>query len=262
MPKKKAKKNNLELAGIFVAVVLGLIFLSFVVKFIFIIKDSKFDGNHKFNVLFVGKNQKDLVSFTPQSRSISILKIENPNVELSKKLDVPIDGTIILKEDLNIKNLSTTLFKSEFPLGQRVDKLTPLDLLRLALFSRTVSSDAIYTRVFSESLSDAQINTILSLTFTDPAIYEENLSIEIVNATQVNGLGAKLALLVTNIGGNPILVSNSNNPEEKSKLVYYGKETYTVDRLSSYFNLVKEKTDKQGIADVIIIIGKDIGDKF
>jgi hypothetical protein len=29
MPKKKVKQGNLELAGIFIAVVLGLIFLSF-----------------------------------------------------------------------------------------------------------------------------------------------------------------------------------------------------------------------------------------
>lgn len=258
MPKKKVKQGNLQLAGIFIAVVLGLIFLSFTVKLAFVIKSSRFDGNHKFNVLIKGNNEEDVVSFSPNPRSISILKIVNSSSDLANTLAVPIDGMIDVKGDLNIKDLVTILFKSELHLGNKVRKLTFLDLLRLILLSRTVSSSSIYLREFSNNLSNAQKDTVISLTFTDPSVYEENQSIEIINATAVNGLGAKLALFITNIGGNPILISNSDRQETTSKIIYFGQESYTVNRLSSYFNIQKEKASQKGIADVIIVVGKDI----
>jgi hypothetical protein len=256
MPKTKAKQNNLQLAGIFLAVVLGLVVMSFAVKLLFVVKESKFDGSHEFNVVFTGINEQDVVSFSPQNRSISILKINNKIDNPVKALGVPVDGVIRVKGNINTKNLSTLLFKSEFPLGQKVEKLTFLDLLRLGLFSRTVVSDSVYQREFSDDLTSAQKNTLVSLTFNDPTIYEENLSIEIINAASVNGLGTKLANFITNIGGNTVLISGGDSPEDKSKIIYSGKMSYTVKRLASYFNLPKEQADKRGIADVIIIIGK------
>ncbi len=257
MPKRKIKEGNLRLAGIFIAVVLGLVFLSFVIKFIFVIRESRFDGAHKFNVLLTGKNEQDIVSFSPSTHSISELKLDTTYQDPAKSLEVPVDGEITVRGNLNVNNLSMLLFRSELPLGQTVQKLTFLDLLRLALFTRTVTPDSLYQREYSDNLSDSQKNTLISLTFTDPAIYDENLSIQVVNATDINGLGARFAAFVSNIGGNPILITNSDRPENMSKIIYTGKMSYTVQRLSSYFNLPVEKTDSRGIADVIIVIGKD-----
>jgi hypothetical protein len=92
----------------------------------------------------------------------------------------------------------------------------------------------------------------------DPAIYRENQSIEIVNATRIDGLGAKFASFISNIGGNPVMVSSSNDVIGKSKIIYYGKESYTVKKLSTYFNIKKENSKTRRLADVIIIVGKDL----
>jgi hypothetical protein len=258
MPKKKQKKDNLKLAAIFAFVVLGLVFLSLVVKLVFLIKDSKFDGNHKFNVVFSGDNETDVVSFSPGSRSISTLKLPKASQNISMLLEVPIDGAIKVKGNLNIKSMSSILFKVNLPFGNSTKNLTFIDLLRLSLFTRTVSSNALYERELSNGLSQSQKETVISLTFTDPDIYQENQTIEVINATQVNGLGARLASFIANIGGNVILVSSSDNPADKSKIIYYGEETYTINKLSSSLHIPEEKTNQKGIADVIIIIGKDI----
>jgi hypothetical protein len=258
MPKKKEKKDNLRLAAVFTFLVLGLIFLSLIVKLAFLIRDSKFDGNHKFNVVFSGDNETDVVSFSPGSRSISILKLPGLNQDLPLLLQVPIDGVIKVKGNLNIKSISSILIKSNLPFGNSINKLTSIDLLRLSLFARAIPSNALYERELSQGLSQSQKETIISLTFTDPDIYQENQSIEVINATEINGLGARLASFITNIGGNVILVSSSDKPIDKSKIIYYGEETYTINKLSSALNIPKEKNDKKRIADVIIIIGKDI----
>ncbi len=259
MLKKKPQKNNLKLAGIFISAVLGLILLSFIVKLFLIVQDSKFDGKHKFNVLLENRSESYIVSLSPETRSISTVKV-SPSQDINKQLDIPIDGSIKEKGNININNLSTLFLKADFPFGQKVNGLTFLDLIRLALFSRTISAGSTYSRELTGGLSMAQKNTIISLTFTDSTIYEENQSIEVVNSTKVNGLGARFAAFISNIGGNPILVSNSENEESRSQIIYYGKESYTVKKLSSYFNLIKQarKPSDRGISDVIIILGNDL----
>ena len=258
MPKKNGRDGNMRLAGLFVLLVIGLIVLSSIFKIVFLVKDSRFDGVHKFNIEFVGKNTISLVSFSPQGKSISILKVrKNGNDTLSKTYGIIIDGEIILKNDLSNKNISTTLIKSVFPFGNSIKDLTIIDLTRLFFFSRTVSQNSIYERELLKQYNKAQQSTIVSLSFMDPQIYQENQSIEIVNATDVYGLGGRLATLINNLGGNVILVTSEKKEIETSKISYSKEKTYTVKRLGEYLGFPLEEMDKKGIADVIIIIGKD-----
>lgn len=259
MSKKNGRSNNMRLAGLFVLVVVGLIILSSIFKIIFLVKDSRFDGGHKFNVEFIGKNKVSIVSFSPQGKSISVLNV-NKNTKddtFSKSYGIIIDGKIILKNDLSSKNISAALVKSVFPFGNSVKDLTILDLARLFLFSRTISQNSIYERELLGQYNEAQKSTIMSLSFTDPQIYQENQSIEIVNATDIYGLGGRLATLINNLGGNVILITGKEKGINTSKISYSGEKTYTVKRLGEYLNFPLEKMDKKGIADVIIIIGRD-----
>lgn len=259
MPKKSKRSGNMKLAGFFVLAVLGLVIVSGFFKILFLIKDSRFDGLHKFNVEFVEKNKISIVSFSPQNRTISIIKVNNTlNPDpVSKNFAIIVDGRIFLKNDLNNKNLFSAIIKSALPLGNTVKDLTMIDLVRLSLFSRSVPQNSIYDRGFLQQYNEAQKATIISLSFTDPVIYQENQSIEIVNATDVFGLGGRLANLISNAGGNVILITSADKESNNSKITYSGEKTYTVKKLGEYLNFPVEKADKKGIADVIIIIGKD-----
>lgn len=258
MSKKTGRSNNMQLAGLFVLVVVGLIILSSIFKVIFLIKDSKFDGAHKFNVEFSGKEKTSIVSFSPQAKSISILRTnKKSNENLGKLYGAIIDGKIITKEEVKNDNLSSILLKSTLPFGNKVESLTIIDLVRLTLFSRSVSKNSIYEREILDKYNEAQKSTTISLSLTDPHIYQENQSIEVVNATNVFGLGGRLALLISNLGGNVILVSSEKKEMNTSKIMYFGEKTYTVRRIGEYLDFPIEKTDKKGIADVIIIIGTD-----
>jgi predicted RecB family nuclease len=52
-------------------------------------------------------------------------------------------------------------------------------------------------------------------------------------------------------------VTTADSPQNVSKIIYYGQESYTVKKLSAYLGFTAQESDKKGIADVIIIIGKD-----
>lgn len=260
MLKKREKSSNMKLAGLFILLVFSLVLLSLLFKIIFLIRDSKFDSAHKFNVAFIGKNTTEVASFSPNNKSISILGIETKfdKKTLAKYLLVPIDGVVYVDtKSVDKKNISSTLFKAIFPLGIKIEQMTTIDALRLFLFSRGVNSNSIYLRELSENLNENQKSTLISLSFTDPEIYQESQSIEIINSTDVFGLGGRLATFITNIGGNVVLVTSDYSDNNKSKIIYFGEETYTIKKLSSVLGFPKEKSDKRGIAAVIIIIGKD-----
>jgi hypothetical protein len=255
---RKKNGKNLKLAGLFIIFVLGLIVFSTLFKFLLIVKASKFDGSHNFIVGFIGKNVNKVVSFSPQNRSISILdvNIKDSNNNLSRLLEIPIDGTII-SQNPNKDNISSVLFKSAFSLDRSLKNLSTLDAFRLFLFSKTVSPNNIAQRKLLPEFNDAQKSTIILLSLTDSSIYRENQSIQIINAADVHGAGTRLATLITNIGGNVVMISTSDETIQNSKIVYYGNESYTVKKLSSYLDFPAIKADKRGMADVIITIGKD-----
>lgn len=257
MSRSKSGKN-LKLAGLFLALVLGLIIVSVLFKFLMIVKASGFDGSHNFIVSFVGEDKTQIVSFSPQSKTLSILNIDSKynHNDLARFLEIPIDGTIV-SQSPNRNNISSTLFKSAFSFGASLKNLTILDAFRLFLFCKTIPQNNIYERQLSPESNDTQKSTVISLSLTDAAIYQENQIIQVINASDVYGLGTRLATLITNIGGNVILVSTSDKTIQASNIVYYGKESYTVKKISNYLGISAQQSDKRGVADVIITIGKD-----
>lgn len=254
--RKKHESSNLKLAGVFTILVVGLIILSTFFKFFLIVKASHFDGTHNFIVSFVGEREGKIVAFSPQSKSLSILNVKTADQNLAQTLEIPIDGKIAAK-DIGSGKISSALLKSIFTFGKSLSNMTILDALRLFIFSETVSANNINERKITVALNDAQKATLVSLSFNDPSVYQENQSIQIINAASVYGIGGRLAALITNIGGNVILVSTSDKTIQASEIVYYGDESYTVKKLSGYLGFKTEKSDKRGVADVIITIGKD-----
>ncbi len=256
--RKKSTNSNLRLAGIFLIVVLGLIIISIVFKFLLVVKTSKFDGTHSFIVSFSARNNSRIVAFSPQDNSLSVLNIEDKSVKgnFARTLEIPIDGSIV-SVNSGQEDVPTTVFHSIFSMQKYVNGLTILDAIRLFIFSKTVPKNNISVRDFSENLGDAQKSTVLSLSFTDPAVYQENKSIEIINATDTFGLGTRLATLVTNIGGNVVLVSTADNVMQNSKITYFKDKSYTVKKLSEYLGIPAVESDNRGLADIIITIGTD-----
>jgi hypothetical protein len=250
--------KNLRLAGLFIIIVLGLIVISALFKFLLIVKDSRFDGSHNFIVSFIGKDREEVVSFSPQNRTLSILDIDSKynNKDLTKTFEIPIDGTVV-SQNINSDNISSPLLKGVISLGQPLKKLTILDALRLFLFCKTIPQNNVYERQLSSGLNDAQRSTVINLSLTDTSIYQENQTIQIINASNVPGLGTRLATLITNIGGNVILVSTADETLQKSQIVYYGDKTYTVKKISDYLQIPAVVSNQRGVADVIITIGKD-----
>jgi len=260
MANKKEPNSNMKLAGLFLALVLGLIVISIFLKLIFVLNSSKFDGVHRFTVGFISENKVKVVSFSPQSRAIAILKIAGykKNENLSDLILYPVDALVHTdNQSLDKKDVSSMLTKSLLSINNPDSNLTSFDNLKLLLFAKRISSDSIFETNFSPNLSSQEKSYIFTNYFQDNAINQENTTIEIINAASSFGLGGKLAALITNIGGNVVLLSTSDNEQVSSKIVYSMPKNYTLKKFSSFLGIPMEKTDVKGVADMTIIIGKD-----
>ena len=264
MKHKKKQNSNLRFAFIFCAAVLFLIFASFAVKGILLLKNSTFDGEHRFNVAILGDNRTSLVSFSPQNRSITILNLKGNTAgeDLGKFLELPVDATVRVK-DLKIDkaDISSDISNILFHYRNTSVNFTVLDGLRLLLFTKDVPQSSIYERDLS-SKDFLSINSFTSSFFIDTEIANEKTTIEIINGTSVYGLGNRLANLLNNIGADVVLVTSSDTVEDSTKVLYSGDLSYSVKRISGILGVKPTKTSQRDISDVTIIIGKDITAKF
>ena len=92
---------------------------------------------------------------------------------------------------------------------------------------------------------------------SDAFIEKDKQTIQIINATNVSGLGNRLAKLVTNMGGDVIIVATENNLRKKSTISYIDKKTYTVERLQKVLGYEAVKDANNAVSDITIIIGED-----
>lgn len=255
MRKKKTTQSNLGIAAGFSFIVLGLIFFSFILRVLILLGESKFDGVNSFTVLVNQKNEKQVVNFSPKNQSISILNVKDREGQnLGTSLEIPIDGSFFSEEKINGKNLSSALSRNIFNFKNQKE-LNFMDFLRVFLFTNTVKQNAITEATISKDSDIQEFLRIISSFFVDPVILEEKQNIEVINATDVSGLGNRLANLITNMGGNVILVSTGDKAERSE--VLYIKKTYTAERLAKVLRFKLTQTKKKSIPDVIIIIGKD-----
>jgi len=256
MSGKKQKSSNLKLAGIFLLLVFGLISLSIIFKIFLIIKDSKFDGSNRFTVGFTAKNYSKIESFSPKDKTISIIIVDGNlrKQTLSDFLEVPVDVNVKTDEENNL-SVDTDLLNSLFTLG-RQSNLNTFDAFKLLLFSK-LSGAKIMQKVLTTNSSSGQVQDAVSNFLIDPQVINENTNIEVINATDVYGLGSRFATLITNMGGNVILVSTSDKTSKNSKVIYYQTKSYTAEKIGEVLKIPLEQTNKKSVSDVIIIIGED-----
>ena len=255
--KKKDQGKSTKIGIYFFAFILGVILISIILKGIVIVKNSKFQDDSRFNFLISNNKTNKIISFLPQNHSVSVLKVEGKVENINKLLEVPIDGEVRSSSlDLE-KPVSSIVSDVFFGFKNIKTNFTVLDLFRIFLFTKTASPGNFTTKNVSANLDEAALDKISSLLFSDPKIADENLSVGIINATEEYGVGNRLARLISNISGNVVLVSTSQNMQEKSVILYKAKKSYTLKRLSKLLGFEVIENKSQSLADITIQIGKD-----
>jgi hypothetical protein len=169
---------------------------------------------------------------------------------------IPLDGQITTYSGYKIKLASSDLIPVLFNSSQyRLEGLNQFDVLKMIILSFFVPrSDRVLIDVDRE---DAWINRqeILDL-FRDPEVINDKASIAIVNATDIDGLGASIAEIFKRVGYNVISVSTGNHA--KSQIISRNKNSITARKLQSFFGAELSEEMSPGVSDITVIVAKDL----
>jgi len=246
--------ENVPLALFFAVFVVGVIIASFIWKSIGLLRQSKFDGKHQYVLLLEDADKSEIVSFNPDTQNIiQVFLTGNYNInDLAKTLEIPIDGKISVNDPK--KPIPSILAKTLFSKNKK--SLTVADIIRLWLFSKSIKTEDYQNITFQMPIDDNSVKEIAKI-FTDRTLYQEAKTITVVNATGENGIGGRFAKLLTNIGGNVIVIS-TGDISQKSKIQFVGEKSYSLSRISQILEISpKPDTSKSAISDITVIIGED-----
>ena len=116
-----------------------------------------------------------------------------------------------------------------------------------------------------------QLDKEIKSIYLDSEIANEKLSISVVNATGINGLGKRVSRYVSNMGGRVVDVSSRNENLNKSVIIYKG-ESKSLEYLANILNIENKTNYQEGYkdakiehseiikSDIVIVLGLDISE--
>lgn len=267
LPMRRNKKSSIQfgekslsIAFFFVLIVILLVGLSVALKAYLLFKSAKFDGEHQFILEVHTPTQKQLLSFDPDTNSAAILSVKGITpLPFGNYLGIPENAVITLPQpyDSLYSLAQDMLFHPPSHLSLNI-----IDRIRLFLFVNNIKPTNITEDEWSQSQTEQGNDKKLSQLFLDHTAYTENLSIAIINASDVSGLGNKVAEELSHIGLSVISVTSAQESKDKTTVVYSGKEGYTVHRLVTIFQIPAQLTAAPMVSDITITLGKDVSGKF
>ena len=259
MRKKESALSNTKIAIIFFIFLAFIVSVSLIFKTILVVRAGQFDGSKRFNLTVSDNKNIEVMSFAPPAKTIAVFKLSKNigSYEAGQFLEIPIDGFITSNSlDLN-QRADSVFFKAIFNYKNLQTNLTIIDLLKLLVFSKTVAASSVNSKNISVDLSPSELEKLVGRLVSDELIEKDNQTIQVINGTDIDGLGNRLARLVTNMGGDVIIVATSDSRKKESTISYIDQKTYTVERLEKVLGYPAIKAGNDAISDITIVIGED-----
>jgi hypothetical protein len=261
--KKSTQHENKSLKTFFhyTILVAFLLVVALSIKAFFVIRASKFDGRHHFAIAIIKQNVvEELIGFSPTESSLSLLHITNGirSSDLGKVVGVIPDAIVQVPSSFpEGANANAIMGAVVWRYSTVKTNLTIFDALQLMIYAKNISNNNITVKNVQLPKDSNQLDTLIPSLFTDGSISQEDVSIEIINATDVGGLGKRLESALVNMGANVVAVSTSPQKSSKSQIQYYGAKSYTLDKITKLLSYPVSKLPSQTIANIVIIIGED-----
>ena len=256
------KHNSIRTAIIYLLIVGILIIVAIVIRVIFLMFHTSYDGKHQYIVAITrSAKQADIIAFSPdadEANKIRVLQVKGvfrPR-NLSRQIGIPIDAQIDYTQgkEIKLKDTMKDIF-FRFHLLPVSEQMNVMDAFRLMLFAGGVKeADIIQKTVILPLSEDAQHQ--LKNFFQDKTIFSEGLSITVINATGRSGIGNSFGKILSHVGANVIAVDTAETERELTTIEYSGFGGWTIQRLEKLLAIKANKVKKTGFSDIIITIGK------
>ncbi|MBF8249823.1 MAG: LytR protein [Candidatus Levybacteria bacterium] len=258
MKQKESVLSNTKIAIVFFVFLIFIVGISLIFKLITVIRDSQFDDSKRFTLSITNGRNLEVISLNPAAKDIIVFKLSN-NInpaEVGRLLEIPIDGSIANSSlDLNQK-INPLFINAILNYNRLKTNLTIIDLFKLAMLARTIPESSVNIKIVGDT-SLLELDKLVGHLAGDAFIEKDNQTIQIINATGVGGLGNRLARLITNMGGDVIIVATDDSLRKSSSISYIDDKTYTVERLQKILGYEVIRGQDNVVADITITIGED-----
>lgn len=256
------ESKSIKTFFIYTGIVLFFIIVSLGIKSFILIQNSRFDPNNQFILSIAHKDKiQEIALFHPAERSVTLLELQGEPVTLSsieKTLGVIPDAYVTSPFSLPLGDIKETTRVIAFKYYSLKTNLTLFDVLSLSFTSQKLSLNNEQEKKVTIIKDVEENDQNLKNLFINDKIFAENVSVQIINSSSVPGMGKRLERVLTKLGSNVISLSSSREQEKKSKIQYFGEESYTLSTLKKLLAFPVEKTENKSIATIVIIIGDDI----
>lgn len=268
MPKNPEPLLYLKL---FLVIILFAAAISLSYKAFLLVQESSFKHG-SFNLLLLDRdayivhidavNNKMEIEVLPNARP---LLTAYGRVEQSAILGVLIDGSVTAQGNSYFSNPSGKSINEERFIdlilrgnSYRFDNVNDFDILKILLYSKLIpkSNQSLETAVFQGDKSSLVAESDFVNILGDRKILDEKASVQVINATDKNGLGNKIGYALKSVGYN--VVSVISEGAQKSVIKTDERNPESLSRLRDSFRIPFRKTTATSIADITIILGPDI----
>lgn len=265
--KQGKKENSILYLKHYLIIVFFLIIVALFVKAAIMVSNSSFKSD-AYNLLLLN-NDAHVVHIDLKNNKMTISTIGGYGKILGDKkrlydsiyLRIPVDGVVdfaskkdqqINKEYFSMWNLFSLLSN----VGLKKDNINEVDLVKFFFYSSSIKdSDVDIKRIelFNEILVDEPYGD----SNKEFSVLNDKTSIEVINSSGINGLGAKISNMLKNAGFNVVSVGSTDN-ESSSKIISRVKDNnISLKRINEIFKFSKEIRKESSIADITIIFGKE-----
>lgn len=260
----KDKNQSIKYLKIFLLVVLVGAVFSIAFKVFRVIDNHKLKSD-SYNILYLSKDAY-AVQFNTNEKKLNMISIKNAGNELSKNsriknsliLGIPFDGMIIdLKDNLDFF-LSNKKIVSVILSGKRksINNLNEFDILKL-YFSYKFSGLKKTTKVVNDIADKSMVEQFVEEDFVNKSIFNDKSSLEVINATGINGFGTQVSQMLKNEGYNVVSVTSQTASFGSSKIINRTVDSPYFKKLVGFFNLPNEREEGTAVADITIILQND-----
>lgn len=267
MKKTHKVSNNIFYLKVFFLIFFLTMLLSLVLKTVHLVRSSSLSQD-SYSILLIGDSTR-LYRVSGSSQKVGVVNIIGID---GKKITNRLEGSILVESPVNamiIDTKSGKLPQDYFSLSNvlrilsngKKDKLLGMngfDLLKVSyMISRTPKENfKEVTTTYKQINENGRLGQEIYDVIKDESVINRKLSVEVVNATNINGLGAKISSSLESIGYNVVSISSSGN-YSKSEIIYSMIPEEYARSLSQAFELPYRLSEKQIIADIRLIVTED-----
>lgn len=237
------------------------------------ISNSSFKHN-SFSIIYFGDSTYLLnvdkkakrYTFIDLGKINSKLKGKN-TLEMSILIGVPINAVIQQKDTKAVigsgEDFITLSNQARMIAGNNVS-LKRMNIYDIYKFTNAARG-ALRENKFNEKIMDLNkvgIDMQLSNLLRDTKINEGNVSIEVINATGINGLANVFSQMLSNGGYNIIDIRSDTRNDTPSQIRYKGERSELVDSLQQITSFEEIGANESSTADITIYLGNDLAGRL